>query len=222
METPTQTQTPKKHTTIWIISIILVTAVAITATYFYLDTRYRTDKQNLEATIDNLKTEDNDTTRTNDSDTDAVSYKTEIGDLEVTLPSSYRIIVRVDGNRGGAPGATLRIGEAKEGSTGVVEDNVYQWTEIDVTEGQNLAHATQTAKDTLTNEGYTITNEESTQIDGVDAMKIEASGVSYAGNRIVYVAQTDGYNYKITHQSGGDVNEYTLVELLKDSIKIGS
>lgn len=222
MKTPIQTKTPKKYTVLWIVIIIIVGVATAVATYFYLNAQYRADKQKLEATINELEEKPTDTNEVDDGGSGSVSYKTEIGDLEVTLPSSYRIIVRVDGNRGGAPGATLRIGEVKEGTAGVIEDNAYQWTEIDTTEGQDLAQATQAAKDTLTNEGYTIANEEPAQIDGVDAIKIEASGVSYASNRIVYVAQADGYNYKITHQSGGDVSEYPLVELLQNSIKIGS
>ena len=127
-------------------------------------------------------------------------YTSKVGGLTLKLPSQYAVIVNVDGNKGGAPGSTLRIGTNE--SKGVVRDNDYEWAEIQI--GHLSPTADQQAKiisAQLTEDGFEDIKVVDSTFNNLPAKLITANGFSYDAQRRIYSIKSGEFIYQFTSKT---------------------
>jgi hypothetical protein len=149
------------------------------------------------------------------------SYSPKTGGLSLTLPKTYGIIVNVDGNKGGAPGATFRIASAKDSNT--FSDPAYQGVQVDVDNTfTTLAHAVsseeaqldeQRGSGSTVNRNYKVSD---ATVAGLPAKLLTADGLDeYQGQVTVYLVGSGSFTYTITANGTQSGNPATLTALLK-------
>lgn len=153
----------------------------------------------------------------NEPEDQTVQYKTKVGDLTLTLPKAYAIIINVDGNKGGAPGSTLRIGEVN--SPNIVSDGAYQWVMVEVghTGGSTLDGETRVNESKL--DGFENIKITDAKVAGLNAKRMTAHGFSYAGNRDIYIVVSGEFTYTVT-SSGEDASKPGLLKAVLEGMKI--
>lgn len=137
---------------------------------------------------------------TTPSSTDAKTYvyAPKTGGLSLTLPTTLAVIVNIDGNKGGAPGATFRVASAA--GSNVFGDNAYQGVEVDIdTPFTNLNDALSSVRFQLEQAGnsdFTVTD---TKVAGLPAKLITSTGPDeYVGKVSTYVVGSGSFTYAIT------------------------
>ena len=136
-------------------------------------------------------------------------YKPNTSGLSLTLPKTYEVLVGADGNRGGAPGVSLKI--IPLGANNIVSD--YSFTSEVSVEVDNtfatLSNAVSAADSQMEQAGdcSTVTQTCNTTnfatkdatVAGLPAKLIIANGSSeYDGNVQVYVVGLGAWKYEIT------------------------
>ncbi len=128
-----------------------------------------------------------------DKDDSVFTYNSRVSPLKIKLPKEKVVIVNIDGNKGGAPGMTLRIGSFVGNNPNIISDNVYSWIRIDTASPLGgLEGAADFSKKKMEEssygsfEGLTVGDR---TVVGLPAKQIEGKGLSYAGTRrtVVFV-----------------------------------
>ncbi|MBL8160245.1 hypothetical protein JNJ66_07375 [Candidatus Saccharibacteria bacterium] len=139
--------------------------------------------------------------------------------LTITLPHPYKIIVNVDGNRGGVPGAELKIGRINE--AGIISDDRYEYVAIE--HGTNQLTPEQDAEAVAANlreanrDGILI---QETTIAGQMAWLVTADGYSYVQPIRVYVVKSGNYSYRLSSTSSDNTRNNEMFQALLDGTKI--
>jgi len=126
------------------------------------------------------------------------TYTPKTGGLSLTLPITLAVIVNVDGNKGGAPGAAFRVASAI--SDNVFGDNAYQGVEIDIDHTfTSLADAVTSTESQLQQAGNTDFEVTDTKVAGLPAKLIACNGPDeYIGKVSTYVVGSGEFTYTIT------------------------
>ena len=138
---------------------------------------------------------------------DSFTYKS-FG-MTLSLPKTYGIIVKVEGNKGGAPGATYRVASVKSADSNVFADADYQGVQIDIDNTfTTLDHAVsseesrldeQRAVGSIVDRNYKVSD---TTVAGLPAKLLTAEGLDeYEGNVSVYLVGSGSFTYSITANS---------------------
>jgi hypothetical protein len=152
---------------------------------------------------------------------DTFSYSPKTGGLSLTLPKTYGIIVNVDGNKGGAPGATFRVASVTNSNT--FSDPSYQSVQVDVDNTfTTLDHAVsseeakldeQRGSGSTVNRNYKVSD---TTVAGLPAKLLTADGLDeYQGQVTVYLVGSGSFTYTITANGTQSGNPAALTVLLK-------
>lgn len=152
-------------------------------------------------------------------------YKPKTGGLSLTLPKSYGVIVNVDGNKGGAAGATFRVASAT--SSNEFSDTSYQGVQIDIDNlfySNNLSQAVQ-AKESELNDQSTATRTYSvtdTTVAGLPAKLIKTNGLDeYQGNLSIYLVGSGSFLYTVT-ANGTQNDSFPLLDTVLKGMAIKS
>lgn len=133
---------------------------------------------------------------------DTFTYSSKVGGLSLTLAKTYEIIVNVDGNKGGAPGATLRVGTVL--SDNIAQDSAYSWVQVDIDNVVGTIDQEATiVKQQMQKDNYDNVKSTPATVDGQPAVLVTGDGHSYAGSKQVYVLRSGSFLYTIT-ASGDD------------------
>lgn len=190
-------------------------AASAYAVYVWQRSESEHEKSNLQSEIDLLK-------KANEPKTERaelLSYESKVGGLTLLLPSPYVVIVNVDGNKGGAPGSTLRIG--KESSEGIIQDNVYEWVEIEISHtNASLEQGVQLVSTRLKGTGFEDINVVDAKVRGHPAKLITAQGLSYDANRRIYVVKSGEFEYQIISKTQDSSKDDEMLRAVLDGISI--
>jgi hypothetical protein len=149
------------------------------------------------------------------------TYAPKTGGLSLTLPKSYGIIVNVDGNKGGAPGATFRV--ASSANNNVFADAVYQGVQVDADNTfTNLSQSVQ-AKESQLNEQSTATRTyrvTDATVAGLPAKLIKTDGLDeYQGNVTIYLVGSGSFLYIIT-ANGNQNSSFPMLDAVLKGLTI--
>lgn len=129
--------------------------------------------------------------------TDTFVYTPKSGGLSLTLAKTYEVIVNVDGNKGGAAGATFKVGTVV--SDNVSQDNVYGWVQVDIDNiSGTIDQQANTIKQQMQTDGYDNVKSVAATVDSKPAMLVTGDGHPYGGNKQVYVVRSGDFMYTIT------------------------
>ncbi|HSX17564.1 MAG TPA: hypothetical protein VLH86_05705 [Patescibacteria group bacterium] len=149
------------------------------------------------------------------------TYSPKTGGLTLTLAKKYGIIVNVDGNKGGAPGATFRVASVINANN--FSDGVYQGVQVDVDNTfTNLDHAVSAKESELTQanaaSGFKVSD---TTVAGLPAKLITADGGDeYVGGLSYYIVGSGSFEYTVTANGTKQGPSVMLTDVLKSmSIK---
>ena len=125
-------------------------------------------------------------------------YAPKTGGLQLTLPTTLGVVVQVDGNKGGAPGAAFRVAAAKDAH--VFTDSAYQGGEVDIDHTfTTLAAALAATQSQLHDAGVTACTVTDTTVAGLAAKKLACTGADeYVGKVDTYVVGAGEFTYTIT------------------------
>lgn len=217
--------------------IVVVAAAAVGGMYFWqhgLVKKFQAQTSSLQAqlTAANKKVAAAQTAQKASEQPKAFTYSPKTGGLSLTLPTSYGLSVLVDGNKGGAPGATFRV-------TQLVKDNIYSdpaygGVQVDIDNTfKDLNSSVQSAESQMKTQKDSNLKVTDTKVAGLPAKLIAADGPDeYIGHINVYVVGSGSFQYTITANgvkttlgaTGGSTNTLstgrdTLVDVL-DGLKI--
>ena len=158
---------------------------------------------------------------TTQKQSDTFTYSPKMGGLSLTLSKTYGIVVNVDGNKGGAPGAAFRVASAI--NTNTFSDPAYQGVQVDIDNTfTTLDHAVSSEEAWLNeqrgvgstvNRDYKVTD---TTVAGLPAKLLTADGLDeYQGKITVYLVGSGSFMYTITANGTQSGNSATLIALLK-------
>lgn len=189
--------------------LILMTTAGV-GVYFWQQNEAEQKEQNLQAEINKLASEA--------AQPKLNYYKSKTGGLTLDLPPEYAVIVNVDGNKGGAPGATLRVAQIEDG---VVFDNVYAWLEIEVDHfGGTLEANTLNVKQELERDGLENVKVTDSRFKQQPAKVLTAEGFSYNASRRVYVVQNGEFLYRFISKTGDNSKNNALLQAVLDGSTI--
>lgn len=181
----------------------------------------------LDGKVSQLQTELNkgSTTQTTTSKQPIVAgtftYSPKTGGLSLTLPKTYGVIVNVDGNKGGAPGATFRVATVNNSNT--FEDASYQGVQVDVdntftTLGQAVS-SEESQLDKQRGAGSTVDRNykvSDTTVAGLPAKLVTADGLDeYQGQVSVYLVGAGSFTYTITANGSRSGTPAVVTAVLK-------
>lgn len=209
-----------KSVTLLVLALILIVGAG---TYFWQHSKVNdlnSKVSNLQGEL-NAANESNPTTKKQSTNSNTFSYSPKPGGLSITLPKTYGIIVNIDGNKGGAPGATFRVASVTNSNT--FSDPSYQGVQVDVDNTfTTLVHAV-SSEETQLNEqrgsGSTVNRNykvSDTTIAGLPAKLLTTDGLGeYQGQVTVYLVGSGSFTYTITANGTQSGNPATLAALLK-------
>jgi hypothetical protein len=149
--------------------------------------------------------------------------------MTLVLPKTYGVIVNVDGNKGGAAGATLRIASVK--GANIFSDASYQGIQIDVDNGftslPNAVSAEESMLDDERGSGSTVNRNykvSDTTVAGLPAKLLKADGLDeYQGQLSVYLvgigSGANSFLYTIT-ANGTQNNSFPILDAVLKGIII--
>jgi hypothetical protein len=202
-----------------IIGALLLAAGASYGVYVWQQDQATKKQQSLQSQIDTLKVQAKDTSL--QVPIANFTYNSKIGGLKLTLSKTYPVIVNVDGNKGGAPGATLRVG--KQVSEGIIEDSVYEWVEINIDQNSGtLQKAVDIKSAELKDATFSNIRVTDSKFANQPAKLITATGVSYDAQRRIYLMQSGDFTYMVTSkmQDASQDNEILKAVLAGISIQV--
>lgn len=211
-----QVQKGRYKTVAYISSITLVLAILVGVVAYYLQgSRAEAERQQLQTHIHELKALKHSDTKSSRTHT----YGSKVGGLKLELSDQYPVIVQVDGNKGGAPGTTLRIGTRI--ADGVVEDNIYSWTEIDVSPSTgSLDDAVATIKSRLMQQMFSNIKVTDVKVANLPAKLLTAEGKSYDAMRRIYVINNDEFTYQLTSKTQDASKDSDVLKAVVSGITI--
>lgn len=150
--------------------------------------------------------------------TDTFTYSPKTGGMSLTLSKAYGVVVSVDGNKGGAPGATFRVASAT--NSNVFSDPAYQGVQVDIDNTfKTLAQAIDSEESALTGEGggvdrnYRVSD---TTVAGLPAKLLKADGLDeYQGDLAIYLVGSGSFLYTITTNGAQNSTSTILTAVLK-------
>lgn len=198
-----------------LLGLIFVIACAY-GVYVWQKNESEGEKRELQSQINSLK-------KSNEpiaAEPERVTYRSKVGGLTLSLPAPYVVIVSVDGNKGGAPGSTLRIG--KESSDGIIQDNVYEWVEIEISRtSSSLDRAVQILSTQLTEANFENIVVRDIKVKSDPAKLITARGFSYEGSRRIYLINSGEFTYQFTSKTLQDIAKNNeMFEAVLDGVVI--
>lgn len=106
------------------------------------------------------------------------TYTPKVGGFTLTLPKTYGVIVNVDGNKGGAPGATFKIATVR--TANIFDDRTYPNQDVQVDMDDTYTNSTLEkeaayAKVRLKSQGYASFIEHDVTVAGLPAKFIAAT-----------------------------------------------
>lgn len=229
---PTQHQAPAPATPhnsvkklLYIAVLLVVSAAAAGSTYVWQRSVADSRQKDLQGQIDSLK-KPTTTIEATKAEQPAVqpqtagsTYKSKVGGLTLTLPSPYVVIVNVDGNKGGAPGATVRV--ATRDQAGIIQDNVYDWTQIELAPlSGTLDQNAQAVQNELKQESFENIKITDTTYNGQPAKLITANGMGYNANRRIYITKSGDYYYRFTSKTQDTSKNSASLQAALDGAKL--
>lgn len=173
-------------------------------------------QQALQVQIDTLKTQPvSDAAKTGN-----FTYNSKIGGLQLTLSKNYALIVNVDGNAGGAPGSTFRVG--KLATEGIIEDNINEWIQIDIAHSASttLDEAVNIVSSRLKEASFSNIKVTDVKVDDQTAKLVTADGVGYDANRRVYIVKSGDFTYEIASKTQNTGEDSAMLKAVLDGINI--
>jgi hypothetical protein len=197
---PTPGSSRKKHlvATLGVIVAIVATAVC---TYYWQHRQVVTLKERSVSLQSELSAK-NKPTKSNDKKKPTTFTHKSFG-MTLTLPTTYGLIVSVEGNKGGAPGATYRVASVKDVHT--LTDAAYEGVRIDIDAFANLDQSVAAEKYRLNNPLSTDRSlDRDINVTDVTVAKLPAKLLTtegldeYEGNVAIYIVGSGGFQYTIT------------------------
>ena len=208
METETQLNILPKKSKVKLVVVVFAILVLIagsgTGAYFWQHKKVNALDGRISRLQNELKTSSDSVTTTQKQQITSTTftYSPKTGGLSLTLPKIYGIIVNVDGNKGGAPGATFRVGTLT--TNNMLTDNVYEGVQVDIDGGfgtPDLNTSATSVENQTKSDGFDGIKIGDATVAGLPAKLITAQGVSYAGNQTKYVVVSGGFVYTISAHS---------------------
>lgn len=166
---------------------------------------WQQDKSDKEALVLHQRIETLETTITHTDDTRVDNevpketvYKSKVGGLILTLPSEYGVIVKADGNKGGAPGAELHFGTIQ--ADGVLENHWADPVQLDIDHYSNLQSQIQIVSNQLSEKKFENIKIQDGTINGKSAKVITGEMGADAFSARIYIVQSGEFTYRFTYK----------------------
>jgi hypothetical protein len=192
-QTPTEPIKPAQHKTqryVFSLIGIVLAVTAVFATYYWQHGQVNSLGSQVASLHAQLmqaaKTQPQQQSKQDEQQTFTYSPKT--GGVRVRLPRTYGIIVNVDGNKGGAPGATFRVAKVIDSTT--LSDASYQGVQVDVGNTFTTLDNAVSAKETGLTQAKAASNFKvtDTTVAGLPAKMITADGPDEYVGQLAYLA----------------------------------